>query len=232
MQSNEYSPISFANWIRVISLGVQLCCDSDDRLGFSLQHITQKQMMTHLGCLPCLNMNPCFSIWTHRQTAWKQIWLTFTSGDVRLYLCFHWQVYENRGNEKTFNEDMIDTKTDTICIGKIPVMVNSSFCHLHGLTEKELVARGHCAFDSGGYFIIKGSEKVRLSSSIFSGMNGRYPRCQHGHISHSLLGRWTQEDHIYKNLAVFTVPIVFSCLRPIKTTLSWYIWRLEYLRMW
>jgi hypothetical protein len=82
-------------------------------------------------------------------------------------------VYENRGSEKAFNqEDMIDAKTDTICIGKIPVMVNSSFCHLHGLTEKEAVARGHCSFDSGGYFIIKGSEKVRFNHPLllFSGM--------------------------------------------------------------
>jgi DNA-directed RNA polymerase beta subunit len=74
-------------------------------------------------------------------------------------------VYD-RGDERSFKEeDKIDTKTDTICIGTIPVMVNSSFCHLHGLTEKELVAKGQCSFDAGGYFIIKGSEKVRLDST-------------------------------------------------------------------
>ncbi|KAG0566864.1 hypothetical protein KC19_7G093600 [Ceratodon purpureus] len=86
------------------------------------------------------------------------------SYSAHLYVNMTLEVYENRGNEKAFNsEDVIDTKTDTICIGKIPVMVNSSFCHLHGLTEKEAVAKGHCAFDSGGYFIIKGSEKVLIA---------------------------------------------------------------------
>lgn len=61
-----------------------------------------------------------------------------------------------------FEEDnMIQRRTETVCIGTIPVMVNSSFCHLHGLTEAELVAKGQCLFDAGGYFIIKGSEKVR-----------------------------------------------------------------------
>lgn len=61
-----------------------------------------------------------------------------------------------------FDEDnMIQRRAETICIGTIPVMVNSSFCHLHGLTEAELVAKGQCLFDGGGYFIIKGSEKVR-----------------------------------------------------------------------
>lgn len=75
------------------------------------------------------------------------------------------QVYENRGNKKTQNpEDMIETKTDTICVGKVPVMVNSSFCHLHGLSEKDSVAKGHCSFDDGGFFIIKGSEKVITNS--------------------------------------------------------------------
>lgn len=71
----------------------------------------------------------------------------------------------DRADEKNFIEkDKIDTQTDTICIGKIPVMVNSSFCHLSGLTEKELIAKGQCSFDVGGYFIIKGSEKVSLDS--------------------------------------------------------------------
>ena len=85
-----------------------------------------------------------------------------------LLVCFFYprslQVYDRR-HVKTFKEeDKIDTKTETLCIGTIPIMVNSSFCHLHELTELELVSKGQCSFDVGGYFIIKGSEKLRLDS--------------------------------------------------------------------
>ncbi len=47
-----------------------------------------------------------------------------------------------------------------IFIGKIPIMVRSSFCHLHGLGEADMVRYDECPHDQGGYFIINGSEKV------------------------------------------------------------------------
>jgi len=61
---------------------------------------------------------------------------------------------------KTKEKLVVQTMKDIVCIGKIPVMVKSKFCHLFGLSDEALQRRGDCAYDIGGYFIIKGSEKV------------------------------------------------------------------------
>ncbi|EAN81639.1 DNA-directed RNA polymerase III, putative, partial [Trypanosoma cruzi] len=53
------------------------------------------------------------------------------------------------------------TETD-IKIGTIPIMLKSSSCNLFGKTREELVAMRECPLDPGGYFIIKGVEKVCL----------------------------------------------------------------------
>jgi DNA-directed RNA polymerase beta subunit len=50
-----------------------------------------------------------------------------------------------------------------VCIGKIPIMVGSKYCHLYGRSDNEKVALNECPYDKGGYFIIKGSEKVIIS---------------------------------------------------------------------
>ena len=48
-------------------------------------------------------------------------------------------------------------------IGTIPIMVKSKLCILNGLDETKLTELGECPYDQGGYFIIKGKEKVFLS---------------------------------------------------------------------
>jgi DNA-directed RNA polymerase subunit B len=45
-------------------------------------------------------------------------------------------------------------------IGKLPIMVKSKICNLHGLKPEELAKLGEDADDPGGYFIVNGSEKV------------------------------------------------------------------------
>jgi len=45
-------------------------------------------------------------------------------------------------------------ETHWIIIGRLPVMVKSNLCLLHSLKESD------CLFDSGGYFLVKGMEKV------------------------------------------------------------------------
>ena len=45
-------------------------------------------------------------------------------------------------------------------IGNIPIMLKSKFCHLNGLSRKELIEHGEDPDDPGGYFIINGSEKA------------------------------------------------------------------------
>ena len=44
----------------------------------------------------------------------------------------------------------------------MPVMLRSSKCMLNGRTDAELSRMGECPVDPGGYFIVKGSEKVVL----------------------------------------------------------------------
>ena len=47
-------------------------------------------------------------------------------------------------------------------IGRIPIMLRSSRCVLSGRTDSEMGKLQECAVDPGGYFIVKGQEKVIL----------------------------------------------------------------------
>ena len=47
-------------------------------------------------------------------------------------------------------------------IGRLPIMLRSSKCMLHGKTDRELAAMKECPCDPGGYFIVKGVEKAIL----------------------------------------------------------------------
>lgn len=49
-----------------------------------------------------------------------------------------------------------------VMIGRMPIMLRSAKCLLRGKTEAELQAMKECPYDPGGYFIIKGVEKVIL----------------------------------------------------------------------
>ncbi|ORC89093.1 putative DNA-directed RNA polymerase III subunit [Trypanosoma theileri] len=49
-----------------------------------------------------------------------------------------------------------------IKIGTIPIMLKSSSCNLYGKSREELIAMRECPLDPGGYFVIKGVEKVCL----------------------------------------------------------------------
>ena len=42
-------------------------------------------------------------------------------------------------------------------------MINSSKCNIKNLSKDERVKAGECDFDKGGYFIIKGKERVLIS---------------------------------------------------------------------
>ena len=45
-------------------------------------------------------------------------------------------------------------------VGQVPIMVKSKLCNLFNLTPKEMVKKGEEQNDLGGYFIIKGNEKL------------------------------------------------------------------------
>jgi len=74
--------------------------------------------------------------------------------------------------EEGTDEDDFDPEQD-IFIGKVPIMVKSSTCHLLNRerfpTEKDLFAWGECPYDQGGYFIINGSEKVLIAQERSAG---------------------------------------------------------------
>ena len=56
-------------------------------------------------------------------------------------------------------------------IGKMPIMLRSKFCHLHGLGKEEQIKRGEDPTDPGGYFIINGTEKLIVTVEDFTGNN-------------------------------------------------------------
>ncbi|MDE1810621.1 MAG: DNA-directed RNA polymerase subunit B'' [Candidatus Micrarchaeota archaeon] len=45
-------------------------------------------------------------------------------------------------------------------VGEMPVMVKSDLCYTHNMTREQLIAEGEDPDDPGGYFIIKGTERV------------------------------------------------------------------------
>lgn len=49
-----------------------------------------------------------------------------------------------------------------VMIGRMPIMLRSERCMLRNKTERQLAAMKECPYDPGGYFIVKGVEKVIL----------------------------------------------------------------------
>ncbi|KAL5016562.1 hypothetical protein ScPMuIL_006151 [Solemya velum] len=60
-------------------------------------------------------------------------------------------------------EDPIETQHQKTFIGKIPIMLRSTYCLLNGLNDRDLTELNECPLDPGGYFIINGSEKVLIA---------------------------------------------------------------------
>ena len=63
-----------------------------------------------------------------------------------------------------------------IQIGRIPIMLRSCKCVLAGMSEAQLERAKECVFDPGGYFIVKGVEKVR------QGLMCGVPMCDIGRV--------------------------------------------------
>ncbi len=50
-----------------------------------------------------------------------------------------------------------------IPIARIPIMLRSCKCNLYNVRKDELIESGECMYDNGGYFIIRGNERVLVS---------------------------------------------------------------------
>ncbi|XP_037958315.1 DNA-directed RNA polymerase II subunit RPB2-like [Teleopsis dalmanni] len=67
-------------------------------------------------------------------------------------------------------------------LGKIPVMLRSSYCLLSHMSDRDLQELNECPLDPGGYFIINGSEKVIIAQEkmatntiyVFALKDGKY----------------------------------------------------------
>jgi len=92
---------------------------------------------------------------------------TMFPNDARLKnLTYQTTIFCNIGVKYIFHNDggRIAVKNfPKVNIGSIPVMVHSKLCLLHKLDPIRLSEFGECPYDHGGYFIIKGKEKIILS---------------------------------------------------------------------
>ena len=67
--------------------------------------------------------------------------------------------------------DIIETNETTgdsiinrrVVIGRTPIMLRSSRCNLYNCTPNERIEKGECEWDQGGYFIIRGKERVLIA---------------------------------------------------------------------
>ncbi|KAF7636999.1 DNA-directed RNA polymerase subunit beta [Meloidogyne graminicola] len=79
-------------------------------------------------------------------------------------------------------EDDIVQSYNKVFIGKIPIMLRSSYCVLSNLTDRDLTELNECPLDPGGYFVINGSEKVLIAQEkmatntvyVFAMKDGKY----------------------------------------------------------
>lgn len=68
--------------------------------------------------------------------------------------------------ELFFDENNKQTRkniTRRVLLAHIPVMLGSELCNLFPLSKEERIQKGECMFDTGGYFIIRGKERVLVS---------------------------------------------------------------------
>ncbi|KAK9821215.1 hypothetical protein WJX81_000849 [Elliptochloris bilobata] len=67
-----------------------------------------------------------------------------------------------RGKEIVIKKGGRNPGEGAVLIGNLPLMLRSDRCVLKGKNEKQLAKLGECPLDPGGYFVVKGAEKVVL----------------------------------------------------------------------
>lgn len=104
-----------------------------------------------------------------------------------------------------------------LLIGQMPIMLRSSHCVLRGKDEAELARLGECPLDPGGYFIVKGNEKVILMQEQLSKNRIIIDKDSKGRISASVTSSthetksktvfFMDKDKIYLQLNQFSKPV-------------------------
>lgn len=59
--------------------------------------------------------------------------------------------------------DGVERERREVQVGEVPVMVKSDLCPLSDMDKEELIEAGEDPYDTGGYFIINGTERVIIS---------------------------------------------------------------------
>ena len=85
---------------------------------------------------------------------------------------------EARQRDLTYDSPVYATVTETlevegenpkvtnhlrVILGRIPIMLRCSKCYLTNMTPIERIKAGECEYDEGGYFIVKGKERVLIN---------------------------------------------------------------------
>ncbi|KAI8810736.1 DNA-directed RNA polymerase II subunit RPB2 [Cladochytrium replicatum] len=68
----------------------------------------------------------------------------------------------------TWRTEKADSEWARIGIGAVPIMLRSKFCILSDMRESDIMEAGECPYDMGGYFVVKGSEKVLIAQERMS----------------------------------------------------------------
>ena len=99
--------------------------------------------------------------------------ITFEEGNAKLItpnearlrnLTYESHIYANVIIEITDIEgNIINKEFKNVAIGSIPIMLHSDICVLNGQGSDVLRKLGECVYDTGGYFIIDGKEKVIIA---------------------------------------------------------------------
>jgi DNA-directed RNA polymerase beta subunit len=53
-----------------------------------------------------------------------------------------------------------DSEHSEVEIGRIPIMVKSKYCNIHGMSKEQLIQNNIDPADPGGYFIVNGNERI------------------------------------------------------------------------
>ena len=96
-------------------------------------------------------------MWTGKNpwSPWDWIYETVYKYSAPLYV-------DIRNTVVKEGEDQVETQHQKTFIGKIPIMLRSTYCLLNNLVDSDLTLNA-CTKDPGGYFIIIESEKVFIA---------------------------------------------------------------------
>ena len=118
-----------------------------------------------------------------------------TPNDCRLKnLTYESHIYTNVVIKITDGDDNITTKEfKNVAIGAIPIMLHSDICLLNNQGSEILRKLGECIYDTGGYFLIDGKEKVIIAQERITTNRLFTSKINDDNFSHKSLLRCTGE---------------------------------------